>query len=75
MPADQGVVWNGKITGDFDLELNIKNDQGGTTLDGDMPTMILTNSANDWSGNTTIGNGRIRIGGSGEVIPNGPGKV
>jgi autotransporter-associated beta strand protein len=74
MPNDQGVVWNGKITGNFDLELNIKNDQGQSTLEGDMPTMIFTNSANDWGGDTTIGNGRVRIGGSGEVIPHGPGK-
>jgi autotransporter-associated beta strand protein len=74
MPNDQGVLWNGKISGNFDLELNLKNDQGGVALDGDMPTMILANSGNDWGGNTTLGNGRIRIGGSGEVIPHGPGK-
>jgi autotransporter-associated beta strand protein len=36
--------------------------------------MIVTNSANDWGGNTKIGNGRFRVGGTGEVIPHGPGK-
>jgi autotransporter-associated beta strand protein len=73
-PALQGAMWSGKITGDYNLELNIRNDQGGNTLDGQLPTMIVTNSANDWSGNTTIGNGRFRVGGTGEVIPHGPGK-
>jgi autotransporter-associated beta strand protein len=36
--------------------------------------MILANSSNDWSGDTTIGNGRIRVGGAGEVLPDGAGK-
>jgi autotransporter-associated beta strand protein len=72
--ANPGVVFNGKITGDFNLELSILNDQGGNTPDANMPTMILTNNTNDWSGNTTIGNGRVRVGGTGEVIPHGPGK-
>jgi autotransporter-associated beta strand protein len=39
-----------------------------------MPTMILTNTTNDWGGDTTIGRGRVTIGGTGEVIPDGPGK-
>jgi autotransporter-associated beta strand protein len=73
-PVLQGAMWSGKITGDFNLELNIRNDQGGNTLDGQLPTMIVTNSANDWGGNTKIGNGRFRVGGTGEVIPHGPGK-
>jgi autotransporter-associated beta strand protein len=73
-PALQGAMWTGRITGDYNLELNIRNDQGGATLDGQLPTMIFTNSANDWGGDTTIGNGRFRVGGTGEVIPHGPGK-
>ncbi len=70
---NDGTLFNGKITGNFDLELNVQTDQGGVGLNGDMPTLILANSTNDWSGNTTIGRGRIRVGGTGEVIPHGPG--
>jgi autotransporter-associated beta strand protein len=55
------------------LEWGIGADQGDATITGNMPTMILTNSANDWAGNTTIGRGRLRVGGTGEVIPDGPG--
>jgi autotransporter-associated beta strand protein len=63
------------VTGNFNLELSIKNDQAGSTaLDGNMPTIILANATNDWGGNLTIGNGRIRVGGTGEVIPHGAGK-
>lgn len=72
--TNQGVLLNGKITGPYKLELSIKNDQGGSTIDANMPTIILANSANDWTGDTTIGNGRIRVGGAGEVLPHGPGK-
>ena len=39
-----------------------------------MPTITLSNATNNWGGNTTIGRGRIRVGGTGEVIPDGPGK-
>ncbi len=72
--ANQGVLLNGKITGNHDLELSVKNDQGGSTIDANMPTMILANSSNNWGGDTTIGNGRIRVGGTGEVLPHGAGK-
>jgi autotransporter-associated beta strand protein len=36
--------------------------------------MALSNSANDYSGDTVLTNGRVSIGGIGEVIPDGPGK-
>ena len=39
-----------------------------------MPTIILTNKSNDWGGATTVGRGRLRVGGTGEVIPHGAGK-
>jgi hypothetical protein len=73
--TNQGVLLNGKVTGNFNLELSVKNDQAAaTTLDGNMPTIILANATNDWGGNLTIGNGRIRVGGAGEVIPHGASK-
>ena len=36
--------------------------------------MVLTNKSNDWTGDTTLGNGRVRVGSTGEVIPHGAGK-
>lgn len=77
--AGTGARFNGKITGNFALELNMGTDQGtanpsaATALTGNMPTMILNNSGNDYTGDTTIGRGRIRLGTS-EVIPDGAGK-
>ena len=36
--------------------------------------MALSNSGNDYAGDTVLTNGRVSIGGIGEVIPDGPGK-
>jgi autotransporter-associated beta strand protein len=79
-PLQRGAMWTGKITGNFNLELNIENGRNtNTTLDGNTPTMIIASPLNDWGGNTTIGSGRTRLGnpdapGAGEVIPHGAGK-
>jgi autotransporter-associated beta strand protein len=63
-----GVRIDGKVTGPHALKLG----GGGTSQLG---TLTLTNSANDWTGNTSIDIGAAtKVGGSGEVIPNGPGK-
>jgi autotransporter-associated beta strand protein len=60
-----GAKITGKIAGPFALKLG-----GGNALSA----LTLTNAANDWAGNTSIDFGILRVGGSGEVIPNGPGK-
>lgn len=60
-----GATISGKITGGFGLEFGNANAAN---------TLILSNPANDWSGNTTISAATLRVGGAGEVIPNGPGK-
>jgi fibronectin-binding autotransporter adhesin len=61
--AATGATISGQITGGFGLEL-------GNTA-GTIGTLILSNATNNWSGDTTIGSGTVRIGGTGEVIPNG----
>jgi autotransporter-associated beta strand protein len=71
--AGPGAVISGKITGIFGLELNRFTNQGGVGLEDSMPTLTVSNSANDWNGGTSIGRGRVRIGGAGEVLPHGPG--
>jgi autotransporter-associated beta strand protein len=60
-----GATISGKITGGFGLEFGNANAAN---------TLILSNTANDWSGNTTISAATLRVGGAGEVIPNGAGK-
>jgi autotransporter-associated beta strand protein len=67
-----GGTVSGKITGAFPLRLNRQMNQGGQGLTANMPTLTLSNPGNDWSGGTSMGNGRVRIGAS-EVIPDGPG--
>ncbi|MDB5324222.1 MAG: hypothetical protein JWN40_5853 [Phycisphaerales bacterium] len=58
---------NGKITGGFALELGGYNNDATNTV-------VLNNTANDWTGNTTFSEAQtIRLGAS-EVIPNGAGK-
>ncbi len=69
-----GGTWSGKITGPYSLSLNRFSGQGTAGILGNAPTITLTNSDNDWGGDTVIGRGRTRIGGSGEVIPDGAGK-
>jgi fibronectin-binding autotransporter adhesin len=61
--ATTGATISGQITGGFALEL-------GNTA-GTIGTIILSNTTNNWTGDTTIGSGAVRIGGTGEVIPNG----
>ncbi|RYD67330.1 MAG: hypothetical protein EOP83_03045, partial [Verrucomicrobiaceae bacterium] len=67
---------NGKITGPFAFDLY------GTGGSGNQPNLVLGNTANDWSGDTTVishtGNANalvsnLRLGAS-EVIPHGAGK-
>jgi fibronectin-binding autotransporter adhesin len=53
------VVLSGQITGEYGLEFSGR-------LNG---AITLANSMNNWTGNTTIGSGILRIGGAGEVIP------
>jgi autotransporter-associated beta strand protein len=60
-----GATISGQITGGFALEL------GNTAAT--IGTLILSNNTNNWTGDTTIGSGAVRIGGTGEVIPNGAG--
>ncbi len=67
--TNAGATIAGKITGAFSPYFT------GSQLSGGNPgTMTLTNSSNDWSGDTVLLNGRVSIGGDGEVIPDGPGK-
>jgi autotransporter-associated beta strand protein len=66
-----GPVISGKITGVYALHLNRQTNQGAAGLEGSMPTLTLTNGTNDWRGGASIGRGRVRIGGAGEVIPHG----
>jgi fibronectin-binding autotransporter adhesin len=61
-----GGVISGKITGSGALEL------GGSATLG---VINLSNSANDWTGDTTILLGTVKVAATaGEVIPNGTGK-
>jgi autotransporter-associated beta strand protein len=60
-----GAQITGKITGNYALMLG-----GGNAVS----TLTLTNANNDWIGNTSIDFGILKIGGAGEVIPNGSGK-
>jgi autotransporter-associated beta strand protein len=58
-----GSTISGQITGGFALEL------GNTAAT--IGTITLSNATNNWTGDTTIGSGTVKIGGTGEVIPNG----
>jgi fibronectin-binding autotransporter adhesin len=71
-----GGIISGKITGPFNLDFGaVGNSGNGHNV------AILTNPANDWSGNTTIvgrtggtaGNTRLVLGAN-EVVPDGVGK-
>ena len=61
-----GAIISGKITGNAGVEFSGQA--------GNLGTVSLSNSANDWTGTTTISGGRVVIAGAGEVIPHGPGK-
>jgi autotransporter-associated beta strand protein len=63
--AAAGSTISGKITGAHNLEFN-----GAATTN---QIISLTNPANDWSGNTTVSFGVLKVGAN-EVIPNGAGK-
>ena len=64
-----GAYITGQITGAFSPYFT------GSQLTGGTPgTMNLTNSSNNYSGDTVLMDGRVTIGGTGEVIPDGPGK-
>src|SRR4029079_19339220 len=62
----------GQITGNFGIAFNQFSNQGAATVQGNMPSVTLSNTSNNWTGNTTVGQGRLRIGASG-VIPDGAG--
>ena len=70
-------AFTGKITGSFNLDLGANASTGGTGGS----EFFLSNSSNDWTGNSTIvgrtggtaGNTMIHLGAD-EVIPNGVGK-
>ena len=64
-----GGTLSGQISGNFSLSLNQFSGQGTSGLTASMPSITLTNPANNWGGNTVIGRGRVRIGAN-EVIPN-----
>ena len=67
--TNTGATIAGKITGGFSPYFT------GSQLSGANPgTIILTNSANDYAGDTIVLAGRLMVGGTGEVIPDGPGK-
>ena len=63
-----GAVISGRITGGFGLEMG-----NGQNSAGAVGVMTLSNTSNDWAGNTTISSGTVKIGAN-EVIPNGAGK-
>jgi autotransporter-associated beta strand protein len=62
-----GATVSGQITGAFALDLGRTST---TTGGGGSAVLIISNTANDWTGNTTIGDGTLMLGASG-VIPNG----
>ncbi|MEX2141338.1 MAG: autotransporter-associated beta strand repeat-containing protein [Pirellulales bacterium] len=59
--SGEPAVISGQITGSGSLEFRSTSDGGGI--------IRLTNSNNDWSGDTIIGPGVLQIGGTGEVLP------
>ncbi len=68
--VDPGNLLSGKVTGDFNFDI-------GAAVSVNT-NMILSNTANDWGGQTTIlgrsgGNSTLRLGAS-EVVPHGAGK-
>jgi fibronectin-binding autotransporter adhesin len=64
-----GAFITGQITGGFSPYFS--GGQTGGTTPG---TWNLTNAGNNYTGDTVLLNGRVTIGGTGEVIPDGPGK-
>jgi len=64
--SNPGGMISGRITGDKALEFG---NSGDTSNPG---RITLSNSGNNWSGNTTISHGTLRVGVA-EVIPNGAG--
>ena len=63
--AGNGAIISGRITGSGDVEFS----SGGNGV------LTLTNTGNNWTGNTIIGPGVLRIGGAGEVIPSSSRKI
>jgi autotransporter-associated beta strand protein len=53
------LTWNGQITG------------AGSLLKTGAGTLVLTNTANNYTGNTVIGGGTLAVGASGAVLPAG----
>lgn len=58
----------GQITGNYSLQFN----RTTTSSSASTGTIILLNTGNNWTGDTTIADGTLKLGASG-VIPNGPG--
>ena len=59
-----GSTITAPISGNFALEFNNNGTTGGT--------LIISNHANNWTGDTTISSGTVKNGNS-EIIPDGPG--
>lgn len=66
-----GSTIDGQITGNFSLEFGHADGTGSANNGSGI--INLTGSANNWTGDTIISHGVVKIGGSGEVIPNGSG--
>jgi autotransporter-associated beta strand protein len=66
-----GGTIDGQITGSFGVEFGHADGTG--SADNGSGIINLTSSANNWTGDTIISHGVVKIGGSGEVIPNGSG--
>jgi autotransporter-associated beta strand protein len=63
---------DGQLTGNFTVEFGHADGTGAAKSGNGI--VDLTSSLDDWSGNTIISHGMVKIGGAGEVIPNGAGK-
>ena len=68
--ANTGGTISGQITGNFGFSINRNSGQGTSGLTASMPSVTLSNTSNNYGGNTTVGRGRLRLGAS-EVIPDG----
>ena len=63
-----GDTISGQITGPYAMRFN----RVSTTNNSSGGTITLSNTGNNWTGNTTNADGTLKLGASG-VIPNGPG--
>jgi autotransporter-associated beta strand protein len=66
--ATTGSAISGQITGNFPIRFG----RTSTSSSAGNGILVLSNTANNWTGNTTNADGTLRMGAAG-VIPNGPG--